>query len=74
MNGLKTRDEGIKLQFSGHPYLSPNLSENRDYGWRNSVPNSCELQGFFYEDEEDAGQGEEQYEGYGDYNEDEEND
>ena len=52
MNGASTRDEGIKIAFGSGAYLSPNLNENQDLPWTNSEPESCEFQGFFYENED----------------------
>lgn len=53
MNGKTTRDEGHTIAFSGQPYLSPNLFEDKDSEWTNSIPQDCEFQGYFYCDEDD---------------------
>jgi hypothetical protein len=51
MNGLNTRDEGVRLAFSGMKHLSPNLSESPDWEWTDDAPEECEYQGYFYPDE-----------------------
>lgn len=66
MNGIKgnkedKRQKGIDLAFSGKPYLSPNLSEFKDWDWRNEEPENCEYQGYFY-DEDEYDEEEEEYE------------
>ncbi len=48
MNGKQTRDDGIDLYFGKKPFISPNLTENRDWNWINKAPKPCKLQGFFY--------------------------
>jgi hypothetical protein len=48
MNGLKTRDDGIGLAFGGESFISPNLSEDPQWEWKNEEPENCEFQGFFY--------------------------
>jgi hypothetical protein len=53
MNGLKTREEGINLAFSGKTHLSPNLTEGVVWNWIPDAPKSCNLQGYFYDDEEE---------------------
>jgi hypothetical protein len=53
MNGLTTREQGIELAYSGKEYLSPNLTESIDWQWSNAIPENCEFQGFFYDDEAD---------------------
>jgi hypothetical protein len=59
MNGKTTRDEGITLAFSGEPYISPNLVEDKNSDWVyvNEIPEECECQGFFYDrtDDDDIG-------------------
>jgi hypothetical protein len=50
MNGKQTREEGIKIAFSGEKYVSPNLSEALDWKWIDSAPETCEDQGYFYSD------------------------
>ena len=52
MNGLKTRQQGIDLAYSGKEYLSPNLTEAIDWTWTNEKPESCKYQGYFYNDDE----------------------
>jgi len=49
MNGLKTRNEGITLFFSKKEFISPNLSEDPNWEWRDESPETCADQGFFYE-------------------------
>jgi len=53
MNGKVTREDGITLAFSGKPILWPNLVESDGWEWRNDKPESCEFQGYFYDDGED---------------------
>lgn len=53
MNGLTTREEGIRLRYSDEPFLSPNLYEYASRSWVNSEPESCEYQGYFYEDDDE---------------------
>jgi len=50
MNGKKTREEGISLNFSrkNEVCLYPNLNEDPDIPWKNEEPEHCEFQGFFY--------------------------
>jgi hypothetical protein len=49
MNGLESdRMAGINLQFSGQPFISPNLVENPNEVWIDEMPKMCECQGFFY--------------------------
>lgn len=66
MNGLQTREEGIDLKYSGKPYLSPNITEeNPNWEWIEDEPESCEYQGYFYDDgteEEDEEEDEEENE------------
>lgn len=52
MNGLSNRSEGIYLVYSGKPYIAPNITECIDWEWREDIPQICQEQGFFYEDEE----------------------
>jgi hypothetical protein len=59
MNGLKTREEGINLAYSGKSYLSPNLTESVAWDWIPNAPESCDFQGYFYEDEEEEEEEEE---------------
>jgi hypothetical protein len=49
MNGLKTREEGIDLAYSGKPYKAPNLTETAAWDYINEAPERCEDQGYFYE-------------------------
>lgn len=54
MNGLSGRDAGITLEFSGKPFLSPNLNESQEAEWKDEHPESCPEQGYFYcEDDDD---------------------
>lgn len=52
MNGLTTREGGLKLAFSGDKYISPNLyekmGENDVFNWIDTPPENCEFQGYFY--------------------------
>ena len=50
MNGLgPDRDKGINLVYdSGKKFLSPNLTENPRWEWKDEVPKDCPHQGFFY--------------------------
>lgn len=51
MNGLPSnREAGIDLAFSGGEFLSPNLSEDPNWGWVDEKPEDCEYQGYFYSD------------------------
>jgi hypothetical protein len=58
MNGVELsypdemRSAGISLAFSGKPILWPNLVESDEWEWRNEEPESCEYQGYFYDDED----------------------
>jgi hypothetical protein len=53
MNGLASdRSLGIDLVYSGEFYLSPNLVQDKDWVWRNEVPDNCEFQGYFYPGDE----------------------
>ena len=50
MNGLNDRIEGIELEHSGKPYISPNLvSDDEKWKWKNESPKTCIYQGFFYD-------------------------
>lgn len=49
MNGLKTREDGIRLSFSGEKHKCPNLSRSRSWTWVNEETMTCEFQGYFYE-------------------------
>lgn len=57
MNGMKTRDEGIQLEFDYGPkvenILYPNLTETKNWKWRNEHPLTCKHQGYFYPFKED---------------------
>ena len=61
MNGLETREEGINLAFAdpAKPCLYPNLSERAEWKYQNRAPEICDVQGYFYyneeEDDEDYG-------------------
>jgi hypothetical protein len=50
MNGLGSdRSAGINLVFSGKPYISPNLVEQKvDWVYTENEPKDCEAQGYFY--------------------------
>ena len=48
MNGKTTREEGIDLAFGQKPFISPNLTESKDWIWVNATPKVCMYQGFFY--------------------------
>ena len=55
MNGIEgddytKRKKGIDLCFSNKPYLSPNLTEDPEWQWRNEVPDDCREQGYFYDE------------------------
>lgn len=55
MNGLEPcRHAGIGLVFSKPPvpFLSPNLSRDKDWEWENRMPQDCDYQGYFYGDGE----------------------
>lgn len=49
MNGLKTREEGIKLSFSGERHITPNLTIDKEWEWIDQEPRKCEHQGYFYD-------------------------
>jgi hypothetical protein len=53
MNGAKTRDEGIRLAFGRPRPKSPNLTETLNWEWEKDAPESCDYQGYFYDDEDD---------------------
>lgn len=42
------RDDGIRLAFSGKPYISPNLNRDETIEWVDSEPETCSFQGYFY--------------------------
>jgi hypothetical protein len=47
MNGGNgDRDHGIKLYFGDEPFISPNLTENKDHKWVNRCPEDCPRQGW----------------------------
>ncbi len=50
MNGIEggDRGDGIDLQYSGKPFLAPNLVEDPETAWVEEVPENCEFQGYFY--------------------------
>lgn len=48
MNGKTTRDEGIVIWFGDKPFVSPNLTEDKDWEWKDKTPKECRYQGFFY--------------------------
>ena len=47
------REEGIDLYFGDEPFISPNLHENPNAEWVNRVPDECEHQGYFYDEDEE---------------------
>lgn len=54
MNGLESdRNKGIDLAFSNKPFISPNLTQTKDWKWVNRAPENCEYQGYFYDDDYD---------------------
>jgi hypothetical protein len=53
INGKTTRDAGIDLAFGKEPFISPNLNEDESIEWTNKEPDSCEYQGYFYDDEDE---------------------
>ena len=38
----------IKIAFGREPYISPNLTESKDWKWVNDHPETCPDQGYFY--------------------------
>jgi len=53
MNGRHGRDVGLTLAFNPEPGTRfPNLTEARDWEWRNEPPEDCEYQGYFYDNDE----------------------
>lgn len=49
MNGLADRYDAIQAYCEKHDgLLYPNLSESKDWQWRNERPNECPAQGYFY--------------------------
>ena len=49
MNGKQPdRDIGIDMTAGNEPFLSPNLTESKDWKWENASPQTCEFQGYFY--------------------------
>jgi len=55
MNGKKTREEGLELEFTNNNknVMFPSLSECGDYSYNGKAPEYCEFQGYFYPDEDD---------------------
>lgn len=55
MNGEQGRDLGIDIEhgFIDGDFIFPNLVENPNWEWINEQPESCECQGYFYNDEEE---------------------
>lgn len=50
MNGLSDRYDAITAYCEKHEgLLYPNLSESKDWIWRNERPSECSEQGYFYE-------------------------
>lgn len=50
MNGKYTRSEGISIAYGNTPFISPNLTESKNWKWINSPPKDCEHQGYFYDE------------------------
>lgn len=47
MNGGNgDRNHGIDLWFGSEPFISPNLTENKDHKWVNRSPEDCPRQGW----------------------------
>ena len=47
MNGGNgDRDHGIDLWFGDKPFISPNLTEDKNHKWENRPPESCPRQGW----------------------------
>lgn len=47
MNGLDSdRLVGIILEYSGKPFISPNLTKNKDWEWINEKPETDKYQGW----------------------------
>lgn len=69
MNGLEDREQAISFAFNNETkdiIKHPNLTETKDWQWRDEEPENCPNQGFFMEqDDEDR-------DGYDDDNEEEE--
>jgi len=59
MNGLEGRQVGIDLAFAepARPCLFPNLTRRKSWKYVNREPDSCELQGYFYDDDDDEDYG-----------------
>lgn len=53
MNGKVDRGDGISLSFGKEPHITPNLVESDDWEWVNEIPENCEFQGYFYDDDEE---------------------
>jgi len=54
MNGLDSdRDLGINLSFSNKPHISPNLTRNKDWEWKDEKPESDPNQGCGEDEDED---------------------
>lgn len=52
MNGKSTREEGIDLAYGDEPFISPNLTERKEWEWVNRSPDDCECQGYFYDNDD----------------------
>lgn len=51
MNGGTSREDGIRIAYSGEHFFSPNLTESdEDWKWIDEEPENCEYQGYFYDD------------------------
>ena len=65
MNGFKTRDEGIDVEFkNGKPFITPNLVESNTWKWKDEKPMDCRAQGYFYYDDEEEEEEEEEEDDY----------
>ena len=49
INGEIGREAGIDLSFGDKPFLSPNLTETKNWSWVNRSPQDCPDQGYFYD-------------------------
>ena len=50
MNGLPPDfDTGVDLAYSTQPHITPNLTEDPEWAWRDEAPESCPGQGVFYD-------------------------
>lgn len=53
MNGKAGRSEGIGIAFGDEKHRQPNLTEDSTWEWRDQHPQSCEAQGYFYDNDND---------------------